>query len=36
MTSLPASIALVRASNGARFEGQGNRPTPQVHAALGR
>ena len=36
MTSLPASIALVRQSNGTRFEHQGNRPTPQVDAALGR
>ena len=36
MTSLPASILHVRSSNGARFEQQGNRPTPQVDAALAR
>ena len=36
MTQLPASIVQVRRSNGARFETQGCRPTPEVDAALGR
>jgi hypothetical protein len=34
MIALPASIALVRSSNGARFDSV--RPTPQLDAALGR
>lgn len=34
MTAIPASIALVRSSNGGRFES--SRPTPQLDAALGR
>lgn len=34
--SLPTSILHVRSSNGARAESQGSRPTPEVHAALGR
>ena len=36
MIAVPASIALVRSSNGSRFESQGCRPTPEVDAALGR
>jgi hypothetical protein len=34
MTALPASIALVRSSNGLRFES--SRPTPELDAALAR
>lgn len=34
MTAVPASIAHVRSSNGARFES--TRPTPELDAALGR
>lgn len=36
MTSLPVSISYVRRSNGAHFELQGCRPTPELDAALGR
>lgn len=36
MTAIPVSIGYVRRSNGERFEQQGSRPTPEVHAALGR
>jgi hypothetical protein len=36
MTSLPTSILHVRSSNGARFESQGCRPTPEVDAAIRR
>ena len=34
MTAIPPSIALVRSSNGSRFES--SRPTPQLDGALGR
>jgi hypothetical protein len=34
--TIPTSIAIVRSSNGSRFESQGSRPTPELDAALGR
>lgn len=34
--TIPTSIVIVRNSNGSRFESQGNRPTPELDAALGR